>query len=187
MNNIWKSEDNFLEMAFLCLRQGLFCCFCHTVYARLAGPWASGQFSCPPPPRRCPATHTHTPWHLSFGITDAWYFMGLGAQTRAERLSQQMLLPAELAYWSLLLPLKFTCLLPLFLVYYADRIFKDYNKQLWEWISLLYPCWIFRTKHWFFVCFCIYHMPTVGFLKFFIRLKSSLLRLLNSHFAFVFV
>lgn len=38
MNNIWKSEDNFLEMAFLCLRQGLFCCFCHTVYARLAGP-----------------------------------------------------------------------------------------------------------------------------------------------------
>lgn len=29
-------------------------------------------------------------------------------------------------------------------------------------------------------------MSTVGFLKFFIRLKSSLLRLLNSHFAFVF-
>lgn len=136
-----------------------------------------------------PGPTTHTPWHLSSGITDVWYFMGLEVQTRAERLSQQMLLPAELAYWSLLLPLKFTCLLPPFLVYYAGRIFKDHNKQLlWEWTSLLYPCWIFRTKHWFFVCFCIYHyhMSTVGFLKFFIRLKSSLLRLLNSHFPFVF-
>lgn len=38
MDNIWKSEDNFLEIAFLCLRQGLFCCFCYTVYSRLAGP-----------------------------------------------------------------------------------------------------------------------------------------------------
>lgn len=76
--------------------------------------------------------------------------MGLGAQTRAERLSQQILLPAELAYWSFLLPLKLTCLLPPFLVYYPGRIFKDHNKQLlWEWTSLLYPCWIFRTKHWF--------------------------------------
>lgn len=38
MDNIWKSEDNFLEIAFLCLRQGLFGCLCHAVYSRLFGP-----------------------------------------------------------------------------------------------------------------------------------------------------
>lgn len=53
MDNIWRSEDNFLEIAFLCLRQGLFC-FSATLCILVSWLWAILS----PSPR--PATHTHT-------------------------------------------------------------------------------------------------------------------------------